>query len=258
MVDWNNINQHQSYAKIRADLETRITPDNYGFESGNWNLTELLTEGPPLGIICTQIIAGEANNGRRSPAHVPMAAPDGRGGFPFRLKVLTRQACDMAADGMYINGWSAGNLPKRMQTMDNTLFPTDKEAPLEGDVITLKRAARERLDPQERNKLMARGESAWYLTRKTIDADGCIWCEYGEALELLHRAGKRLVYPEFRRPDRSLEEAAKKGHGEKPRRIAQWHFEEVPADYSAPKARTRKPRGAAKDVETGGALTSAN
>jgi hypothetical protein len=225
-MDWRNINEHQSYNKVRAELAKRIKPENYGFGPDNWHLKELIQEPTQMGTICMQIIAGENATGKKS------REVDYIGRVEFRLKVLSRQACAEANDGKYINGWSAGRVCKHEQRPDNTIFPEHDEPPQEGDVVLIKHGYISGLTPQTRNAMLARGESPIIYERKVVDADGCITCDYDEAHQLLHRAGKRIVFPEYRRPDRSLENAHSEGKGPKPRTITQWHFEEVPADYT--------------------------
>jgi hypothetical protein len=238
-MDWKSINLHAGYNKVRAELKKIIAADNYGWEKPNWNLTDLLIEPTFLGSVCMQIINGETNTNQLDPRG-PLKAPDGRGAFPFRLRVLSRQACQETADGRFINGWSAGNKCKLEMTPENTIFPSHKDPPKPGDVVKIKRGYVEGLTPQTRDAMLARGESPVIYSDKTVDEDGCIWCDFGEATDLLGRAGKRIVFPEYKRPDRALEDAHARGVAAAPRTITQWHFEEVPHDYAAKKAGTEK------------------
>lgn len=243
-------------AELRQELKKIITPENYrapnptgppqaGFKDNEWNLTELLqlarrTSGPPVSIVAFQIIMGLDRKGRRAEA-IPLV------NVPYRLEVLTRQACCKTHDGKIVNGWQqtmVENVSDRYR--GDIIAPKADELPQPGDLVNVKgnfiKIHPESEDPllyAERSQMLMEGRPIYEENLYSVDAHGCInfpstQTAFGHALQCLKLKGLRLVAPEFHAIDRA---AAAKGElrgkkiEETQRTITNWHFREVPPDY---------------------------
>jgi hypothetical protein len=245
-MDFRNINQNANRQAIERQLETMIRPDNYGFEdpAKQWNLTEILREPSHLGLRARQLIDGESTAGHKLLSG-PMQGADGRA-LEFRIQVVSRQACSEAADGTSINGTDIQytNAAKK-HTTDATIYPEWDEPPIPGDVVLIKQShkdvdpiTRAAMTPERRNAMLAQGISHINYARKTVDNDGCIWCNSKEAPQILGKNGVRLVFPALRRRDPALDN--KKATQ---RTRTNWYFQETPPTQKTTGSSVARPRG---------------
>jgi hypothetical protein len=232
-INWSAFNRNANRQEIGRQIAQIVTPDNYGFDNGQWNLTDIIVESSSLRFPALQLIAGDQPNGKPSPGG-PMRGRDGEK-LRFRLQVLTRQACSRDKDGNPLNGWD-----KDKQGDGN---PEPGDSPQHGDVVRIKGDFKQRDSAGNELRLAARvaarhrGEEIWNYAEKIVDEDGCISCNYAQAHQLLSQKGYRIVFPEHRQRDKAAEEK------NKPQRtITNWHFKEVPVDYKKPNKRGRPPK----------------
>lgn len=203
--------------ELRQELKKIIRPENYrapnttgpamaGFEPEQWNLTELLTlarrtSGPPVSLVAFQLIMGLDRKGKRAEALHPVEVP-------YRLEVLTRQACYKTADGATINGWQQTLVENQHDRYRGDIIaPLADERPAEGDVVNVKgnfiKIHPESEDPllfNERTQMLMEGRNIYEENPYTVDGDCCInfpptMKGFGHALQCLKLRGLRLVVP---------------------------------------------------------------
>ncbi len=223
-LNWNLIDNYASKSRVRSSIEAlmlndkREIQDNYGFEDGNWNLTDIITTRFRYKLPALQMICGEDEKGN----HIPSMAINVR----FRLKVHCRQVVYCDKDN---NVLKAANIS-----------PDAK--PLEGDVIRWKNIPRPSdtgtgRNTKELRRWQTRGEDSYKYKFFTIDSDGCIIADITFAHPMLQKFGKRLVYPEF------------KGKGDSRSVGNNWVFEEVSKDYTVNPPMVKKVGRPKKEIQ---------
>lgn len=213
-------------------IEKEIVKENYnGSARGDakgWSLTDIIaqfrsTASAPL---ASCFVSGVTTSGKVvTPVSMLYT-------LMVRLKVLSRQACCKDKDG------------KPLST-----DPTSKkqvkfgEQPKAGDVVRIKTGPAlinkrngEALTIYQRNYKINNGEALADFTYATVDSDGCITVTAGDAMTLLKAKGKRIVFPEHGIAHSSIKDTDEGAA----RRITNWLFEEVAADYTTKKKRQPK------------------
>lgn len=219
-----------------AEIKKQITKGTYdGAARGNvegWSLTDMISQ---------QQIASSAIQGMCHINGVDTRGKKKKGGKPIsnglevRLKVLTRQACFADSKGKRIY--------KDPTQPDMTLEP---EAPRKGDVIRIRGDQKTEgengglLTSSEREYMIDNNISLYYFEDVVVDGDGCINVDCEQAMQLLRRNGKKIRKPQHQKPHSSIKNRAE---GQK-RRVTNWLFEEVSADYTAKKPRAPKTEAA--------------
>ena len=215
-INWSKIetrvNRHKFIQQLKDEL---ITHKNYGWNDGNWNLTELAQE--PLGRVAPffMAISGANPETGREVYGAQLADPMGFPYFLFRLQVLSRQACVKDKDGNRIGNVDAMEPPEPGDWIE--WKGTDKAPRHEVTMTT-----------SELNTMRRRGERPHEYHEYQLDQDCCVMVPFIHALPMLQRHGERVVFPEFR------------GRGGA-RKIANWRFKEVPRDWRNPKRRSELP-----------------
>ena len=220
-INWATIEPISSRKKSHSGLKKVITAQNYGFDDGEWTLTELVQSTDPRKFLCYQILEGVQPDGRRHPGS-ELKQPGGAGPFLFRFEVLTRQACCRTKDGHKI--WETEEALEYLgDENDIVADAADKAVP--GDIVEWKGFVKTWDDDGDR-PVDAGVKREWALkgirpenfVELEVDDDGCIWVPYPYALSMLQKYGERLSFPQFKKKDK-----------QKPtrRRITNWWFREV-------------------------------
>ena len=226
-LDWNAIHTIGNPSKVKGQLQSMMKDGgrdysaNYGFEEGNWNLTDIMITGlstPGIAQIAYGILLGMDENGRT----IHALAPD----VKFRLRVHSRQACYCDKNENELN--------------KNEINP--KEQPHPGDMIRMEvalRPAEDRKDlaTREMRKWATRGEDLYLYDWYEIDDDLCITVPMTFAHKMLKLKGKRLVFPEFARQRKSRTVGVN------------WLYEEVSTDYKLEQNESAKKTEKPKKVE---------
>jgi hypothetical protein len=198
----------KSVGKVQAELQKILTPDNYGPGEGQWSVADVLSWADPVfRMVGLSMINGDRLGGNLSTHRI---LDETGGPMRFRVKVLTRHACDFDADGKPLSRYE---MPQHV-------------TPEPGDVVRVKSRMKAQPDgkaltaPIIRSMAM-RGEDyrEWQTFR--VDEQGCITCVAPAVTQLLEKHGKRLVYPEWKRDLTGK------------RTIANWWFEEIFSDEAA-------------------------
>ena len=253
MINWAELNGLRNAQQIHAALTRIVTAETYGEGAGEWTLSELIRERSEYAIRARRLIEGIDDRGEMS-GMGPMSGPDGP--LRFKLKVLTRQACMTAGDGQPINTWDTTvTEPTKMRihgVETNELAPDEYDEAKPGDKVWIKGNMIVR-DPMTGKRLTKSGKQAMISRKEAeldrpiksivalhhwrqvpVDNEGCITVSYLDALHLLSTRGERITTPKHTtRGTRSKDEAPT-------RRITNWHFREVPLDYTAPKPKQRR------------------
>ena len=253
MIRWTELNGLRNAQEIMQQLTKLITPDNYGTGENQWTLTELINERSSYALTARRMIEGVDSAGNSDGA----GEMQGADGSPlrFKLQVLTRQACMIAADGTPINMWDT-----TLTEDDDELAPSAKDKPKTGDEVWIKLnmiikdpITGKLMTKAERQAMVARKEAelgrpikpqiALHHWRKAkVDKDLCITVGYLDALQLLSNKGLRITYPQHTTRGRG------KPGEKRTRQITNWHFKEVPLDYTSEKPK-RQPKKEQKKVE---------
>lgn len=235
-MKWSNFDRKQSRKKLMNELRDFITAENYGFGDDNWNLTELIRERSILGDLAIKIVTGCGVDGKPSAPHTSVTQKNNQP-LMVRLKVLSRQACHLDKNGAKINGWQRTLTEElRDEFTGDVLAPKYNESPQPGDIVKIKGDFKwedpesgETLVRANREALRARGGECFHWARYEVDDDECILVTFNDANQELRLRGHRMVNPEFQPRDVIADEK------KKPQRvIGNWHFKEVPLDYTKP------------------------
>lgn len=221
-LQWNKLDQQANRIKLVSDVEALMKgngfsiEDNYGFQEGNWNLTDILTADDKFKVPALQQLYGEDVKGKRTHSLST--------NMKFRLKVHSRQICWQDKSG------------NELRDLDWT------EKPKEGDVIRWKNIPRpsERATARNTREIKnwnIREEDSYKYEYFRVDKDGCIEAGIDFAHLMLKKHGSRLVYPQFL------------GRG-KGRHLANWIFEEVPSDFAEKVEPPKKVGRPKKEVKT--------
>lgn len=224
MINWKEAPSTTARDMVRTYFESTITPDKYGFSDGQWNLTDIITSpNPYLKEIVESLFLGTDARGRIDPQLRPI--DDSGLPYTFRLRVLTRQACERDADGKELT-------PVESRAQQESLeLVSHNDKPKEGDAVRWKGDMRRSpIEPHLSTTTLeywrVRGELPHYYYEYKIDKDGCILVPFAQARAMLAKKGERLVFPDHTRmEDGSKDKAARK--------ISNWWFKEVPKNYKA-------------------------
>lgn len=208
LIDWYKYPSDRN--NIAEALRSVIRPDNYGFEPGNWNLTEILHAPQDYKYASLHIIEGSDGHGNVT-LGAEMKATDG-GPLSFRLHVLSRQAIKRAVHGV------------------ERFKPTDPAQP--GDIVEWKSHVRldKRNRPADADTRLAWAEQGIRPHKYddfTCDNDCCIRVGFVTAIMMLERYGLRSSHPQFDRLGR-------RDNARGVMRITNWRFQEVAADWHNP------------------------
>jgi len=226
-IDWKaEVPLKMTRDEAKERIREIITVENYGFEGGQWNLSDLRTmKRKDFQIFAYKHIEGVDQKSGRPDARRTLRDANGMP-MMFRFAVLTRQACDRDKDG---NPLGLLNKDRYVRSRDLYNKPDDKPQP--GDIVRVKGDPEllndddTQVDQARVMELHAQGKDIYNWHEYTLDEVCTIRVPYEPANAMLKSHGKRLVFPEFQRP----------GLGEASKRITNWWFEEVPQDYKKPR-----------------------
>ena len=225
-MDFSTLAGINETKQLQIAARTILTEN--GYTAGKWSLTDIIQNKSVASQYCILALSGSNTDGTRAENG---AAADG---MRYKLKVLTRQACYKDKDGRRINGWDM--LPDDGTDPDGPpIRPEWKDTPQPGDVVMIKGNQRkddpetgERLTRESRMGLVHRGYFPFHHKDVIVDTDGCITVGFDDAMQLLTLKGQRVVMPQFRK----LNKVTKDGTYEGQRQITNWHFKEVPYNYT--------------------------
>jgi len=264
-----NIERVQNVKELHAlIMSTMADQSTYFSDSENgWTITSCVQSTGRVGIAVRNAINGTHIDGSA------LKKGEGATVAPIKLKVLSRQACQVDKDCKPIN--HASKMFAKEDDADKAAnMPTVNTPPVEGDFILIKGDARE---VNERGTRMIAAYAAefeqrhqhekykWrnglrnFYTEYQVDADGCISVSPQDAFTLLSRFGESISFPVFQKESTPL------SPGMRARRvITNWLFREVPRNYTekkqpveadeieetAPVARRgRKPKNVETEIE---------
>jgi len=199
-INWKDIPEVPAINKVIAALRLNITYANYGFEEGQWNLTDLIQETDTRKYIAYHVLEGIDQDRKKDTSYG--VKTDMGTDILFKFRVHTRQACCRDKDGHKV--WL------RQEAKDNVgnpgdIVPNYEEKPKTGDIVEWK-ANRKYTD--ERGQIVDQKiKKRWALQgirpdnyiEFRVDKDGCIQVPYPYALAMLRNKGKRLSFPQFRK-----------------------------------------------------------
>ena len=223
MLNWADIPEATNSNRCHATIRRHMTYDNYGFERGQWNLTDIIKATDSRQAFCMMILDGKLVNGEKHESII-ITGPDGNP-MLYKLHVLSRYACKYDKDGHRLFT-SEDGFQRSGETGDLLIQPGDKPEP--GDKIPFKIS--QRITDEDGNEIrsldiMAMAEDGRDIyDRKvfTVDKNHCITLPYSYALMALRRHGHRIVFPEFNRQYR-------------PRKVTNWWYQEVMRDFEIEK-----------------------
>jgi hypothetical protein len=233
MLNWNNVAEITARDKSYNDTRKLVTPQNYGFSPGNWNISDAILDSDSRKFFIYMILDGVTPRGKRHAGMMPLQEPSG-GNFLFKLRVLSRQACCRDADGNKIHesDESLENLG-----VDTDILPEYFDKPAEGDIVEWKGAFKQ-YDSERGKKVnnsilrewAAMGIRPEEYVEFTVDSDGCIMVPYPFVQSMLRKKGERLTFPKFGKINRASRSK---------RKLTNWWFKEVPRDYKSPKQKRK-------------------
>jgi hypothetical protein len=233
-MDFIQLNKINEANRMQVEVGKLLTPDSY--KAGKWTLSEIITEDSIPGMYCLLALTGTKPDGK------PLTGGPRCPNMFYKLKVLTRQACCRDKDGKTINGWDI--LPYDETNPEGQgIRPEWEEQPEEGDVVMVKGNMRTE-DPDTLAQIGARGRAAlsrrdidpYFKFEYEVDSDGCISVPFEHAAQLLNKNGIRMNAPKFKKLNKVRPDGTYKGQ----RTITNWHFQEVPSNYKAPRKRGQK------------------
>lgn len=224
-IRWVDLARSTNRIKLMQELRVLLTPEKYWDE---WTLTELIIEEDTRKFTAFQVFDGVQADGT--------IWPDSRPVIPFRLRVLTRQAC--------IEDKKGNKIWERHEARDAVGSPSDivpdhDDPPEPGDIVEIK-GRRITHDPDTGKivdakilkKWAVRGKRPEQYDRFIVDNDGCITVYWPHAKRMLERYGKQISKARFRRLDK---------RDKTKRKITNWRFEEVAPDFRGPSSKSNKP-----------------
>jgi hypothetical protein len=221
MISWSDVPSINNARKCMAYLRKNvITPENYGFGKGNWNLTDLIKDTDQRARVCMMILHACLPDGQGPTQGYEFVDVDGNV-FRFKFQVLTRQACKEDAEGSRIWNNEHG---KEMAGSANDIVVAWDIKPRPGDVVTFKQAPLlvdengEPIKSDARMDLASQGKPIHLMRRFVVDDDLCISLPNPFAQMGLEHHGYKLLKPEFHR-------------GYRQRGITNWWFREVPRNF---------------------------
>lgn len=220
-IIWGQIEPLTAKKRARSSLRKVITAKNYGWDNGEWNLTELVQSSDSRKFLGFEILEGITPDGKKHPG-AELKQPGGAGPFLFRFKVLTRQACCRTAEGFKIH-----QSEESLEFLgdDGDIICDAKDKPVPGDIVEWKGYRKTWDEDQDRDidtgvlrEWALRGIRPEEFIEFEVDDDGCIWVPYPYALSMLQKHGERIAFPEFKKRDKTKRSK---------RRVTNWWFQEV-------------------------------
>ena len=226
--NWQNVPALSARSKAYSAAKKVITPQTYGFNDGEWNVTDAIHSTDERKFLLYQILDGVDASCKRKPEITPLP-------MAFRLKVLTRQACVRTAGGKRIHPSAACF---EDNGMGGDVLPEFGELPKAGDVVEWKAHPITYDDENDRRvsskviqEWSRRGKRPHTYVEFVVDKDGCIAVLYPFVLEMLTKKGRQIAFPRFAKMP--------KGKHDDKRKMVNWWFEEVAQDFTAAKKRKR-------------------
>jgi hypothetical protein len=183
------------------------------FSSDTWTVTEIVqTREGPRNLAFSVAIGERTDPSTKAVMRFPHEAVKRQ----FRLHVLCTKALKLTRDEFDAREWS-------------DVRP--------GDVVRFKiatkslNAAGRPITQSDKREMLLRGVDLIDYHEAKLDADCCVAVDFEMAYNALIHHGKELTFPEFDR----IRDGEKDSHGKPVRKISNWWFEEVAADWHAPK-----------------------
>jgi hypothetical protein len=221
MFSWADVPSINNARKCMAYLRKNvITPDNYGFGKGNWNLTELIKESDQRARVCMMILHGCLPDGKGPTPGYEFNDIDGNA-FRFKFEVVSRHACKFDKDGNRI--WNNEHGKEAIGSSEDIVLKYG-EKPVIGDVVMFKETPilvndeGEPINSEERMNMASEHKPIHRFRRFIVDNDLCISLPNPFAQMGLEHHGYKLLKPEFNK-------------GYRARGITNWWFREVPRDF---------------------------
>lgn len=233
-MDFQKIDMAGDANQRNKVLQAEISKGNYnGAVRGDgkgWSATDIVTQfrSSASAPLASCIVGGVAPSGKII-SRVSMMDT-----LIVKLKVLSRQACYKDAKGKLLDS----------DPTSKKQIKSDAE-PVEGDVVRIDQGPQlvnqmtgAALTVYERNQKIAAGESLNAFEYAEVDENGCIQVALRDAMAMLGKNGFRIAFPEHNLAHSSIKDT---DEGQK-RRITNWLFEEVAAEYGQKPKQKRAPR----------------
>ena len=193
----------------RVDIEADIRSQLFG--SDDWTVTEIVQTREGLREQAVQAALGII---RDASTGTMVREPNSGVQRRFRIHVLCTKALKLSKDEWEERAWND------VRPGDVARFKIKTKTHYNGRPIT--QAAK--------SEMQARGIDLIEYFEAKLDSDCCCEVNFELAYNALKHHGKNMIHPEFDR----LRADEKDAHGKLVRKISNWHFEEVPADWHAP------------------------
>jgi hypothetical protein len=219
MFSWSDIPSVTSSRRCHAAILRKMSYDNYGFKSGQWNLTDIIKSSDQRSAYCLMILDGKLSNGEKHES-INITGPDGNP-ILYKLSVLSRYACKHDKDGNRLFTNEDG-LKRSGGEDDKLIQPGEKPVP--GDKVDFKMGFKvmhedgTELRSMDIMSMSEDGRDIYDRRVFTVDNDLCISLPNPYALMALRRNGYKILFPEFALQYR-------------PRKVTNWWYKEVPRDY---------------------------
>jgi hypothetical protein len=227
----------KSSKDLRNQLKKDLVKTKYDPKARNgdktWSVSEMVENDDRAVLFGIMLLMGTDERGRKLGAGNGINRADKKN--LFRLQLMTRQACDMDAQGNRLvkNPCEVGH---QSEVLNCVKF---EDKPLPGDIVRIK-GDRFDNDPMTGKKLTSRavrdaaqqqGRDLFAYDTYEVDEDGCIDVEFEHCLELLTKWGHRIAGPQFQRLNTNKKD--ERGNLDKAQiKITNWRFKEVADDFS--------------------------